>query len=316
LDNGLFFGGSVAAAVVAGVLALFAPCCISVMLPAYFAGSFQNRGLLIAMTFLFAAGVATIILPLAMGAAALRQLITVGHTPIYIAAGLLMIALAVYTFLGGQLHLPSPGRSPTGRVGPASVYSLGLFSGMATSCCAPVLAGVIALAGVASSFALALGLGLAYVFGMVAPLFIVALLWERFDWRSSGLFRPRSITWKLIGVTRTMSLASLASVVLLAIMGVATVVVGLKGESMDLSGWQANFAVQLQRLGQLGTQVLSVVPGWTVGVVLALLLAVLAWRAVNELGWTSQRNASVEGDEEEQDLESEDQERSLERQRP
>ena len=223
-----------------------------------------------------------------------------------------MIALAVYTFLGGQLHLPAPGRSPTGRVGPASVYSLGLFSGMATSCCAPVLAGVIALAGVASSFALALGLGLAYVFGMVAPLFLVALLWEHFDWRSSALFRPRSITWKLVGVSRTMSLASLASVVLLAIMGVATVVVGLQGESMNLSGWQASFAVQLQQLGQQVTHVLSIVPAWALGLALALLLVVLAWRAADELGWNLRPAASDHDDEDEQDLE--EQEGSLERQ--
>ncbi len=43
MDSSIFFGGSVIAAVVAGSLALFAPCCISFMLPAYFASSFQNR---------------------------------------------------------------------------------------------------------------------------------------------------------------------------------------------------------------------------------------------------------------------------------
>ncbi len=66
MESSIFFGGSVVAAVVAGSIALFAPCCISVMLPAYFASSFQNRRLLVAMTFLFAAGVATVILPIAM----------------------------------------------------------------------------------------------------------------------------------------------------------------------------------------------------------------------------------------------------------
>jgi cytochrome c biogenesis protein CcdA len=41
----------VIAAVVAGAIALFAPCCISAMLPAYFASSFQNRRRLVAMSF-------------------------------------------------------------------------------------------------------------------------------------------------------------------------------------------------------------------------------------------------------------------------
>lgn len=66
MSSSIFFGGSVLAAVIAGAIARFAPCCISVMLPAYFASSFQNRRLLVAMTFLFAAGIATVILPIAI----------------------------------------------------------------------------------------------------------------------------------------------------------------------------------------------------------------------------------------------------------
>jgi len=147
VDSSIFFGGSFIAAVVAGMIALFAPCCISVMLPAYFAGSFQNRKLLVAMTFLFAAGIATVILPLAMGASALRQLITGQHTIVYVVGGLMMLGLGAYTLLGGHLHIPMPGRRAGGKGGPFSVYSLGVFSGVASSCCAPVLAGVIALSG-------------------------------------------------------------------------------------------------------------------------------------------------------------------------
>lgn len=105
MDSGLFFGGSVAAAVVAGTIALFAPCCISVMPPAFFATSFHNRRLLTALTFLFAAGIATVILPIALGAAAVRQLLLAGHTPIYVVAGATMLGLAAYTLLGGR-----PGR--------------------------------------------------------------------------------------------------------------------------------------------------------------------------------------------------------------
>src|SRR5260370_36167425 len=71
MESSIFFGGSVIAAVMAGTLALFASCCISFMLSAYFASSFQNRLRLVAMTFLFAAGVATIILPIALGASLL-----------------------------------------------------------------------------------------------------------------------------------------------------------------------------------------------------------------------------------------------------
>lgn len=286
MDTSIFFGGSVLAAVVAGTIALFAPCCISVMLPAYFAGSFQNRRMLVAMTFLFAAGVATVILPLAMGAAILRQLFTTEHRTIYVTGGIVLLGLATYTLLGGQIHLPMPGRRAGGKAGPASVYSLGVFSGVASSCCAPVLAGVIALAGVASSFALALGLGVAYVFGMVAPLFVISLLWERYDWRSSRLFRPRSYTYRIGAFQRTISGSSLASGVLLALMGVASVWNGLANTAMPAAtGWQAALSARLQHYGQVISQALAWVPGWIGGLALVLVLAVLAQRALRQIGW-------------------------------
>ncbi len=91
MSSSIFFGGSVLAAVIAGAIARFAPCCISVMLPAYFASSFQNRRLLVAMTFLFAAEIATVILPIAMGASVLRQLLTTQHTAIYVTGGILVL---------------------------------------------------------------------------------------------------------------------------------------------------------------------------------------------------------------------------------
>jgi cytochrome c-type biogenesis protein len=284
MDSSIFFGGSVVAATVAGVIALFAPCCISVMLPAYFASSFQNRRVLVAMTFLFAAGVATVILPLAMGASVLRQLFTEQHTVIYVVGGLLMLALAAYTLLGGELHLPMPGRRAGGKSGPLGVYSLGVFSGVASSCCAPVLAGVIALSSVASSFGLALGLGASYVFGMVAPLFVVSLLWERYDWRSSRLFRPRTFTYRLGPVRRTIGGTGLASGLLLAVMGTATLYVGLAYDAMPAgSGWQARLSADLEHYGRVVTEALAWVPGWAAAVGLLVVVALLARRALGQM---------------------------------
>jgi cytochrome c-type biogenesis protein len=284
LDSSIFFGGSVIAATIAGVIALFAPCCISVMLPAYFASSFQNRRLLVAMTFLFSAGIATVILPLAMGASALRQLFTEEHTTIYVAGGLIMVGLGVYTLLGGQLHIPVPGRRAGGKGGPLSIYSLGVFSGVASSCCTPVLAGVIALSGIASSFGLALGLGAAYVFGMVAPLFIISLLWESYDWRASRLFRPRTFTYRLGPFRRTITGAGLASGLLLTLMGAATLYVGLAVDAMPASGgWQADLSVRLQGYGQALTEALSWIPGWVGAIVLLIVVALLAWRALRQV---------------------------------
>lgn len=298
MESSIFFGGSVLAAIIAGVIALFAPCCVSVMLPAYFASSFQNRRLLVAMTFLFAAGIATIILPIALGASILRQLLTTQHTPIYVIGGLIMLALAVYLLFGGQIHLPMPGRRAGGRAGVLSVYSLGIFSGMASSCCAPVLAGVIALSSVVSSFWLALGLGTAYVFGMVAPLFLIALLWERFEPRVSRLLRPRSFAWRLGPFRRTVSATGLASGVLLAFIGGSMVWIGLAYHSMPtLSSWQESLTVALQHGGQVITNALSWIPNWAGAVIFLVLLGLIAWYAFRQLG-KSTRGTETRGEEE------------------
>ena len=285
MDSSLFFGGSVVAAVIAGSVALFAPCCISVMLPAYFSTAFQNRRMLVAMTFLFAAGVATVVLPIALGASALRDLVLSEHTAIYVVMGAALLALAAFILLGGTLRLPMPGaRAQGGRAGPWSTYSLGVFSGMATSCCAPVLAGVVALSGAAGSFGASLGLGAAYVFGMVAPLFAISLLWERFEWRSSRLFRPRTFTWRLGPLRRTIGGTALASGLLLAVMGVAVLWVGLTTDGMPSpEGWTARVAAELRHYGDVVTDWLDWVPGWLGAVLLVLAVALLARHALRQL---------------------------------
>jgi len=295
MNTSIFFGGSVLAAVIAGAIALFAPCCISVMLPAYFASSFQNRRLLVAMTFLFAAGVATVILPIALGASVLRQLLTTQHTPIYVTGGVLVLGLAIYVLFGGQIHLPMPGQRAGGKTGVLGVYSLGIFSGMASSCCAPVLAGVIALSSVASSFWLALGLGTAYVFGMVAPLFVISLLWDRYDWRASRLFRPRSFTWRLGPLQRTVTATNLVTGLLLMVIGAAMLWVGLAYSSMPpLSDWQIRLAVSLQHVGQVITNALSWIPNWMGAIIVLALIGVLSWYALRQIGAGSNDNEGAE----------------------
>jgi len=123
---GVLFGGAVLASFLAGMVALFAPCCISVMLPAYFASSFATRRALVAMTFVFAAGLSLVILPIALGAAALGGFVTTHHFVVYLAGGLLMVALGVYMVAGGKLSLPMPGmrtscaRSPRRMAGTSS----------------------------------------------------------------------------------------------------------------------------------------------------------------------------------------------------
>jgi hypothetical protein len=107
--------------------------------------------------------------------------------------GAAMLAGGVAVLAGWKPVLPMPAlRSPSGH-GYGAAYGLGLFSGIASACCAPVLAGVVVLTGSTASFGAALAVSVNYVAGMVAPLAVLALVWERRDWGSSRLLHGRRV---------------------------------------------------------------------------------------------------------------------------
>ena len=257
--NELLFTSTVLAAFVGGVLALMAPCCVSVMLPAYFASTFRRRIQIVGMTLVFAAGVATVILPIALGATAISRLLLGQHAWVFGIGGLLMILAGVAMLTGRTFSLPMiGGRASTGG-GMRSVYGLGVFSGGASACCAPVLVGVTALAGAAASFPVALTMGVTYVFGMVAPLALIALVWDRRDWGSSRLLGARSVS--LLG-GRRVPLATVISAGLMVLMGALTSILAVTGQGMATSDWQVETAARLQHLASLTLDALAWVPGW------------------------------------------------------
>ena len=75
----LLFGTTLLTSVLGGVVALLAPCCVSVMLPAYLSTGFRHRGGVVPATLVFGAGVATVILLIGLGATALSALLVSGH---------------------------------------------------------------------------------------------------------------------------------------------------------------------------------------------------------------------------------------------
>ncbi len=275
----VLFGTALLVSFLGGVVALLAPCCVSVMLPAYFATGFGRRSGIAAATGVFAAGVATLIVPIGLGASALSAALPAHHLLIFSIGGAAMLAGGAAVLAGWKPMLPMPAlRSPSGH-GYGAAYGLGLFSGIASACCAPVLAGVIVLTGSAASFGSALAVSLTYVAGMVAPLAVLALVWERRDWGSSRLLHGRQVRVGVGRLARTMPLGSAASGVVLIGMGVVTLVTAVTGPSMSSSGWRETMTAFLQHASSLAARALSWLPGWAVLLVLAALAAALAAQA-------------------------------------
>jgi cytochrome c biogenesis protein CcdA len=275
----VLFGTVLLVSFLGGVVALLAPCCVSVMLPAYFATGFGRRSGIAEATGVFAAGVATLIVPIGLGASALSAALPAHHLLIFSVGGALMLAGGIAVLAGWKPMLPMPAlRSPSGH-GYGGAYGLGLFSGIASACCAPVLAGVVVLTGSAASFGAALAVSLTYVAGMVAPLAVLALVWERRDWGSSRLLHGHRIRFGFGRFARTMPLGSAASGVVLIGMGMVTLVTAVTGPSMPSSGWQVSFAGWLQHVSSLTGRALSWLPGWAVLLPLAVLAAALVAQA-------------------------------------
>ena len=275
----VLFGTVLLVSFLGGVVALLAPCCVSVMLPAYFATGFGRRSGIAAATGVFAAGVATLIVPVGLGASALSAALPSHHLLIFSIGGSAMLLGGVAVLAGWKLMIPMPAlRSPSGH-GYGAAYGLGLFSGIASACCAPVLAGVIVLTGSAGSFGAALAVTLTYVAGMVAPLAVLALVWERRDWGSSRLLHGRRVRVGFSRLARTMPLGSAASGVVLIGMGVLTLVTAVTGPSMTSSGWRVSVSAWLQHVSSVTSRALSWLPGWAVLFAVAALASALVAQA-------------------------------------
>ena len=282
----LLTGTTLFASFLGGVVALLAPCCISVMLPSYFATTFGRRLRLVAMTFVFGAGIATVILPIALGAAGIGTLVRAHHLAFFLAGGLLMLALGALTLAGRKLPIPMIGMRASTSQGPVAVYSLGLFSGVASSCCAPVLAGVAALSGLSGSFPAALAIGAAYVFGMVFPLFLLALSWDRLKLGESRLVRGRTFQRRIRGRTLELHSTALVSGLMLTIMGIIAIVLAFRGASMRTSGWQTTLSASLQHQAHIATTWVARLPGIISVAVLVTGFLALCWIGLNQASTT------------------------------
>lgn len=231
--EGLFLGGSLLAAFVAGAVALFAPCCIVVMFPAFLAASIRNhRWRLVPLAFVFAVGVATVLIPVTIGFSLLTESLLRYHTAVYGFGAFLLLALAVVSLSGGTWSLPFLRGSPDiSRTDSAGVYALGVFSGAASACCAPVLAGVLTLSAVSPGVVAGAGIGMAYVFGMVFPLVILTLLWDRLG-ADRVQFGSRQVSFSIGRLSVATTRAGVAAAAMFLVMAVVLAVVAITGESL------------------------------------------------------------------------------------
>ena len=188
------------------------------------------------MTGVFSIGIATIMLPIAFGVLELAQAISASHRIVFVAGGFLMILFGLWTLWGRgmlpQLNLPVN----LTKSDVPSVYALGVFSGAATSCCAPVLAGVLVLTAVSPSVLEGMLVGFTYVFGMTFPLLVIAVAWDKYRANGNSPFRGRMIYFTLFDREYSIHSSKLIAAIMFLSMGILTAVLGVEGAMLPTPG--------------------------------------------------------------------------------
>ena len=285
----IIFSASILAAFLAGMVALFAPCCITVLLPAYIASAFQEKKHILRMTLVFFAGIALVLVPIGMGAAFLAEIFSSYHKEMYLVGAALMLYLSFLAVRGKGLALiPMPKRfaphmeseNASAGLHYKSVFLLGVFSGAATSCCAPVLAGAVALAVISGAFWKALIVTFAYVFGMTIPLFIAAYFYDTYKIEHSRFIQGKIIEKKIFGKTFRTHSTNLASGAVFFLMSVVLTSIALStGSGFWSPAYQVRIGEALNRWSQNVFDVLSVVPDLSWAFFLAGLFVYFVWYA-------------------------------------
>ncbi len=269
----LLVSASIVAAFIAGVAALFAPCCITVLLPSYLGSIFRERRTVFLMTFLFFLGILTVFLPLGLGSAVFGQFLSRHHSLIFSIGGAFLLLLGLGLLLGKSFSLPFHVNPVLKNHHPFSVFTLGIFSGIATTCCAPVLAGVLALAALPGSIFWGGMYTVSYVLGMVAPLFILASVLDRTKLTQKFMSLRRGLKYSIGKLTINLTVAEAIAGVIFLGMGMATLWLAVNNRLAVHSRYQVDVNIFLTKLLQNIKGTISAVPEgiWASLLILALL---------------------------------------------
>ena len=205
----LLIGASVITSFIAGTAALFAPCCIGVLLPTYLGSIFRQKTMIFFMTFIYFLGLLTVFLPIGLGLSFVSQALREYHATIFSLGAMFMIALGLFLLAGKQFSLKSPVHPRLSRYNIPSIFILGVFSAIATTCCAPVLAGVLAVSSLAGSLMLGGLYTLSYVLGMVLPLFLIAAILDKTNITNKLRIFRRSVNIRILVIRWSVLLSNL-----------------------------------------------------------------------------------------------------------
>lgn len=181
-----------AGAFLGGLLVLLSPCA-ALLLPSFFAVTYDGVGTIAARTGLFFVGLVAVLAPIGAGVAAMGSLLTVHRVTVTTIGALILIVLGVIMIVGGGFGFGRlSGAANRVRVtGPLSTVALGAVYGFAGFCSGPLLGGVLTVGLVSGNPWYGALIMAVFAAGMTVPLLLLAVFWDRIGPRLHGLLRGR-----------------------------------------------------------------------------------------------------------------------------
>lgn len=227
MNEAILFQTSIIAAFLAGMIALFAPCCVSYLLPAYLGSVFKERKKVLLMTLVYSLGIFVVMIPAVLGSKLISIAVFRYHEQIYLFGGLFMIVVGITSLLGMKLPMPHIRQSSKQDTDVLSIFTLGVFSGITSACCAPVLVGVLTLSFMSPSLWQALIIGFVYVLGMVTPLYIGSYFLDTKKVLGMTFFKKKLGEVKLFAETYPIIMGNVISFLIFTLMGSLVVYLAL-----------------------------------------------------------------------------------------
>src|SRR3989344_1270906 len=279
----LLVSASFIAAFIAGIAALFAPCCVTILLPTYLASIFKDRSTVFLMTFIYFLGLLVVFMPIGLGAVFLTQIFSTYHNIIFSAGAIFLIFLGTFLLLGQQFSLPFNVHPELKRASAGSVFTLGVFSGIATTCCAPVLAGVLTLAVLPGSFLLGGAYTLAFVLGMVAPLFLLGAVLDKSKFTEKFFAFRRTLSYAIFGRKISLTFSNLFSGAMFLILGIIIITLVRTNSLTSHATYQVSINIYLTKFIQFISQYTKIVPEPLWAVIFVSIFALLTKIALGQL---------------------------------
>ena len=235
------------AAFAGGLLALLSPCG-ALLLPSFFAYAFDRRGRLLARTGIFYLGLVTTLVPLGVSASVATRFVRTQQDTVLTVAGIAVIVLGVLMLTGSGFKL-LPDRLRAGEGGGSTsrtVYLLGLVYGITGFCTGPILGRILVIAAVGGRPAQGGALLAVYALGMVVPLALLSLVWERIGAGAMRWLRGREVA---IGRWRVHSTSLITGLLLIGV-GVLLVTGSGTFEAGDLALVGARAEELVQSVGR------------------------------------------------------------------